>query len=101
MKSLIKKIKKIWNNDSRDIIVPIISIIIFIVASLVVGLMKAFILLILINAVYFGINHFKGKKSNKSKKRRKKLKIFLLIALTCFIFITISVIGFFIYIVII
>ena len=100
MKSLIKKIKKIWNNDSRDIIVPIISIIIFIVASLVVGLMKAFILLILINAVYFGINHFKGKKSNKSKKRRKKLKIFLLIALTCFIFITISVIGFFIYIVI-
>ena len=93
MKNLIEKIKKIWNNDSRDILVPMISVIIFIVASLTVGFVKAFIILILINSIYFGINHFSknnkknnSKKKNKKKKKgRKKLKIILLILLTFFI----------------
>ena len=103
-KNLVKKVKKIWNNDCRDILVPIVSIVIFIVAMLAIGFIKAFIILILINGIYFAINHFKGKnkskKDKKGKKKRKKLKIFLLIILILFILAIMAIIAFFAYIVV-
>lgn len=107
IKKICKKIKKIWDKDYRDILVPIISIVVFIFAILSIGFIKGFIIFLLINAIYFTINYFKGKNKSKSKntnktqkKKKKKLKIFLLILLTLFIFGVISIIGFFIYVVI-
>jgi penicillin-binding protein 1A len=103
MKKIIKKIKKIWNNDCRDILVPIISIIIFVVALLSIGALKALIIFFLINGIYFGISFFtkkKGKK-NKSKKKKKNIfKVLLLILLTLFILGIMAIVSFFIYIVV-
>ena len=81
------------------------SIIIFIVAILAIGFVKAFIIFILINSIYFVTNYFKTKKikniskKQKKKKTKKKLKILLLIFLICFIFGIIAAIGFIGYIV--
>lgn len=118
MNNIIKKLKKAWDKDYRDILVPIISILIFIVALLSIGFVKALILLIIINGIYFAICRIrlKNKKNNnksnqknlsknsqkivKNKKSNKKrLKIFLLIMLTCFILGIIALVAFFSYIV--
>lgn len=104
MKKIIKKFKKIWNNDCRDILIPLISIAIFIVGLFVIGIIKSLVVLILINVLYFTLNKIsknKKKLSNnqKKKKRKKSLKIFLLIVLTCFIMGIIGLIVFFSYIV--
>ena len=121
----IEKIKKFINRNSIDILIPIISFLILIVSSFTIGIIKAIILFILINAVYFIPNILKRKKgseimaekkktnakkitskksvSNKAKsktKAKKGFKIFLIILLTCFILGIIAVIGFFSYIVV-
>ena len=96
LKNIKKKIKKIWNNDPRDILIPLISIIIFIVAFLAIGFKKAIIIFLLINIIYF-ITVLIRKKTKK--KKRKVLKSILLTILTLFIFGIIAVLGFFIYIV--
>lgn len=102
-----KKIKKVWDKDYRDILVPLISIVIFIVAMLAVGFIRALIVLILINCIYFIPTFFKkkDKKQKLSKKQikqktKKRWKILLLILLTCFILGIIAFIAFFTYIVV-
>jgi len=110
-----KEIKKIWNNDYRDILIPIISIAILIIGSLLLGFFKSFIIFIIINCVYFIPMYYKRKgkkkkntksklnntkKVKKVKKKRKLWKVILLVLLTLFIFIVMAIIGFFIYIVI-
>ena len=118
-----KELKKIWNKDYRDIVIPVLSIIIFVVSLLSIGFIWALIILILINSIYFSIgifnkkkkkktkkksntknntrNNIKNKSINKTKKCKKKkiLKIILLIFLTCFILGIIGMIAFFSYIV--
>ena len=112
-----KKLKKIWNKDYRDILVPVISIIIFIVSLLSIGFIWALIILVLINGIYFAIGNFSKKKKGKTKKKsntknnnknkenlkkgkkKKIFKIILLIFLTCFILGIIGMITFFSYIV--
>lgn len=108
MNKIFKKIKKIWSNDYRDILVPIVSLLIFVLAIPIVGFVIAFILLIFINLIYYAIFHFKVKKKGKkklTKKQRdvivhKRLKKISLAFLCCFILGIISIIGFFAYIVI-
>jgi len=106
MKKLIKKLKKIWNRDCKDILVPLISIIIFVIALPSIGFVRALIIFAIINIFYFSISSVikKDKKKNLSKNQKRKitkkrLKIFLLIMLTCFIFGIIGMIVFFNYIV--
>lgn len=102
LKLVIKKFKKVWKNDCRDILVPIISLIISLIALFVIGIVGSIILLVVINGIYFLINKLKDKKQNtnkKKKKRKKTLKILLLIFLICFIFGIIGIIAFFSYIV--
>ena len=118
-----KKLKKIWNKDYRDIVVPVLSIIIFIVSLLSIGFIWALIILILINGIYFSIGIFNKKKKKKTKKKsntknsqknntknksinktkkgkkKKTFKILLLIFLACFILGIIGIIAFFSYIV--
>lgn len=107
LKKLNKKFKKIWNNDPRDIIVPIISLIIFIISYMIFGIVTSIIIFVIINCIYFIPSIFRKKdnkknlsKSQKNKKRRKRLKIILLVLLTCFIIGIIGLIGFAAYIVI-
>ena len=106
MKKIIKKFKKIWNNDCRNILVPVISLIIFIVTLHTIGIVRALILLVIINGVYFIISNVQKKdkkknlsKTQKKKRAKKRWKIFLLIVLTFFILGIIAVIAFFSYIV--
>lgn len=106
MKKVIRKIKKIWKKDFKDILIPAISLVIFIIALFTIKIIRAGILLILINGIYFLIKHLKNKNKNKnlSKKQKKKqnkkrLKLCLLILLCLFIVGVISVIAFFSYIV--
>ena len=118
-----KKLKKIWNKDYRDIVVPVLSIIIFIVSLLSIGFIWALIILVLINGIYFAIGNFSKKKKGKTKKKsntknsqknntknksinktkkgkkKKTFKILLLIFLACFILGIIGIIAFFSYIV--
>lgn len=123
----ISKIKEFIDKNPIDILVPIVSFLILIISSFTIGIIKAIILFILINALYFIPNILKRKKgseimaekkktnakkitskksvSNKTKaksktKAKKGFKIFLIILLTCFILGIIAVIGFFSYIVV-
>lgn len=68
---LIKKIKNIWEKDCVNILVPAISVLIFIVAIFVIEFVKAIIILILINLIYFGINYLL-KKDIKNKLKKKE-----------------------------
>ena len=120
----IRNIKKIWKNDCRDILIPALSIVIFVIALLSIGFVKALIVFILINGIYFAINYFKSKKKKtkklkkekikninekkktgvkkelkKKSKLKKTIKILLLILLICFIFGIIGIIAFIGYIV--
>ena len=106
-KNIKKKIKKCWNNDPKDILVPIISFLIFIVATITIGLIRGLIIFIIINCIYFIPSFFKKKdkkehltKAQKKKKSSKRWKVLLLILLACFILGIISIIIFFAYIVI-
>lgn len=126
---VIEKFKKIWNNDPKDIIIPILSLLIFVVASISIGFIRGFILLLIINGIYFGITiplnlrkkkginkeksvsredrnkkvvdeGMKNKKNKKEKKKWKKvLKILLIIFLSFFIIGVVAFILFFAYIV--
>ncbi len=120
--NIIKKVKKLWNKEPVSILVPILSIIIFIVSTFTIGIIKGFLLLIAINILYFGINYIYTKMSKKKKnlkkenssneriekksnikqkkKRKKKWKIVLLIFLIFFIIGIIGIIAFCVYIVI-
>ena len=105
MKKVIRKLKKIWKKDCRDILVPIISLVIFIISSFTIGLVRGLILLALINSIYFVISKIKRNdrkknlnKNQRKRKNKKRLKILLLIFLTLFIFGIIGVIGFCVYI---
>lgn len=110
IKTLRKKIKKVWDKDPKSVLVPIISFLILIVSTLSIGFIKALLLFIFINCIYFipyyivnkkGIDEMKKKDGKtKVKKKRKKLKIFLLIILTCFVMGIIGALGFITYIVI-
>ena len=108
MKKIIKKLKKIWKNDFKDVLVPIISIMILILATITIGFVLALVIFVLINVIYFAPRFFNRKKKGKKKlskkqkkiKSKKRLKVFFLIILAGFIFGVISVIGFFAYIVI-
>jgi len=116
-----KKLKKIWNKDPKDILVPSLSLLIFIISTLSIGIVKGIILLIVINLIYFVPSYLANKKGRKkkttkgkntklanknetgkkkAKKKKKKIwKILLLIFLTCFILGIVAVIMFFSYIV--
>ncbi len=95
MKKIVKKIKKIWRKDCRDILVPIISLIIFILSTLTIGFILGLILLILINAIYF-IPKLLFK---NEKKRKKAFKVFMLFILGGFIIGVMGIIFLFVYIV--
>ena len=102
-----KKLKSIWKKDPKDIIVPIVCFAILIVSALTIGIVRAIILFVILNCIYFIPSHFikKDKKKNltktqKKKKNKKRWKIFLIILLTCFIAGIIGIIAFFSYIVI-
>ncbi len=69
---ILKKFKKIWDNDPKDIIIPILSILIFVVAYLTIGLLKALIIFVAINVIYFGVTISLG---IYNKKRRNSNKI--------------------------
>ena len=104
IKDILLKFKKIWNKDPKDIIIPGISLLAFIIVLIFWGIIGAAIALVLINAIYFigKIIIKKEKNMNKSQKKRrrkKRLKIFLLIMLTLFILGITAVIAFFSYIV--
>lgn len=105
-KNAVKKFKKVWNNDPKNILVPVLSIIIFIVSSFSIGIVKGLIIFLIINIIYFlPMLISKGKKNStknekeKKKKKRKTLKILLLILLFCFILGIIAIILFFSYVV--
>ena len=104
IKNIVKKLKKIWEKDRKDIIVPAISLVAFIIVLILVGILRATILLILINGIYFFIKKIRKKdkqlnKTQKKKKRKKRWKICLLILLILFILGITAVIAFFSYIV--
>jgi len=104
IKDIGKKFKKIWDKDCKDILVPGISLLAFIIILLLVGIVRAAIVLVLVNAIYFiGKRIIKKEKnmnkSQKKRRRKKRLKIFLLIMLTLFILGITAVIAFFSYIV--
>lgn len=106
LKNITKKFKKIWNNDPKDILVPIISLLILIISSLSIGIIRGIIIFVIINCIYFIPSFFRKKddkkkltKVQKAKKNKKRWKIFLLILLTCFILGIIGIIAFFSYIV--
>lgn len=119
---IIEKFKKIWNNDPKDIIIPILSILISVIAIIFIGLLKGFVLLLLINIIYFGItmllkiknkkgktknNSNKGKNINKSnskkvvgevmkkdkKKKTKKKKGKKILKILLLIFLTFFIMG--------
>jgi len=133
MKELKKKKEKEYNNDIKnklikllknnkiDILVPIISLLILLTSSFTLGIIKAIIIFIIINILYFvpmiikkriktkGCNTMSEKKSkpnkqNKIKTKKNKIKttfkIILLGMLICFILGITSIIAFFSYIVI-
>ena len=106
IKNIVKKVKKIWNRDRMDIIIPIINIIIFVIALISINFIRALIIFAIINIIYFVISFIRKKdkkknlsKTQKRKRAKKRLKIFLLIMLTCFILGVIGIIVFFNYIV--
>ena len=104
IKDIIKKFKKIWDKDPKDIIVPGISLLAFIIVLILVGIVRAAIVLVLINLIYFMTKTIIKKEKNmnknqKQKRRKKRFKIFLLIMLTFFILGITAVIAFFSYIV--
>lgn len=104
IKDIVRKFKKIWNKDPKDIIVPGISLLVFIIVLILVGIVRALIVLVLINVIYFISKRIIKKeknmnKSQKKKRRKKRFKIFLLIMLTLFILGITAVISFFSYIV--
>ena len=103
-KDIIRKFKKIWNKDPKDIIIPGVSLLAFIIVLILVGIVRALIVLVLINVIYFIgkiiVKKEKGMSKNQKKRRRKKrFKIFLLMMLTLFILGITAVIAFFSYIV--
>ena len=119
LKILKKKINYVWKDNPIDVIVPIISIILMIISTIIISFGIGLLILILMNIPYFGIMNFINKQDNEgselnmskntkntkkrklSKKKVKKgFKLFLLAALICFIAGVISVIGFFAFIVI-
>ena len=53
IKDIVRKFKKIWNKDPKDIIIPGISLLAFIIVLMLVGIVRAAIVLVLINAIYF------------------------------------------------
>ena len=106
-KNLKKKFNSIWKKDPKDIIVPIVCFVILIVAALTIGIVRAIILFIILNCIYFIPSYFAKKdkkkkltKAQKKKKNKKRWKIFLIILLSCFILGIIGIIAFFSYIVI-
>lgn len=76
MKDILKKVKdtfiKIWNNDPKDILVPTLSILIFIVSIFLIGVLKGLILLVAINFIYFTVNLLIIKNYNKKKRKNNK-----------------------------
>ena len=114
--NLKKKLIKIWKNHQIDIIIPIISLLILLISSFTIGIIKAILIFIIINLIYFipilitKKNKEKGsvnmsskkktKKISKKKKVKKGLKIILLCMLICFILGITGIIGFFAYIVV-
>ncbi len=110
IKTLIKKIKKVWDKDPKSVLVPIVSFFILVIATFSIGFIGAFLLFIIINCIYFIPYYIVNKKrfdkmkrneeKKKKNKKRKKLKIFLLIILTCFVIGIIGMLGFITYIVI-
>lgn len=106
-----------WKKDPTNILIPIVAILIFIVASLFIGIITGIIIFGIINLIYWGYILIMKKINNKNKKiekiknnknitikpkrkKRKALKIVLLILLTLFIFAIIGIIGFVAYIVV-
>lgn len=74
---ILKKFEQIWNNDPKDIIIPILSVLIFIIASLSIGLLKGFVMFIIINVIYFGITiplNIKKNKKNINDDNKEKIK---------------------------
>ena len=72
MKKIITMFKKIWKNDCKDIIVPAISLVVFIVLLILIGIIRAAIALVLINAIYFISKRIIKKDKKISKKQKKK-----------------------------
>ena len=123
-KPLKNEFTKYFTKNPIDIIVIIISILLLLVSSFTIGILKAILVFIIINLIYFVpifLKSFKAKKktkgseidnmakkvskksNTKSKKKNKAkriFKIFLLIMLTGFILGIMAVILFFSYIVI-
>lgn len=104
-----------WKKDPTTILIPVVAILIFIIASLFFGIIKGIIIFGIINLIYWGYIFIMKKRSKKKninitkkdntkiktkKKKRKVLKVILLIFLILFIFGIIAVTGFIAYIVV-
>ena len=120
MKKKVKKVKKVKSvktttknnkfikfikNNYKKLIVPIISIILFVLLFKRFGIVRSLIVTVALNIIYIVILKIFKNDKNLTKEQRKKankkrLKIFLLVLLTCFILGIVTIIGFFAYIVI-
>ena len=98
-------LKDTWKKDPVSILVPAISLVLLILMSFKLGFIFSFIILGIINGVYFFLTREKKKdekkgvmKGNIKKKQKSRLKKILLILLWVFIAGVISIIGFFTFI---
>ena len=98
-------LKDTWKKDPVSILVPAISLVLLILMSFKLGFIFSFIILGIINGVYFFLTREKKKdekkgvmKGNIKKKQKSRLKKILLILLWLFIAGVISIIGFFTFI---
>ena len=94
-----------WKKDPISILVPGLSIIILFLMSFKLGFIFSFIILAIINGIYFFLNKEKKKdikkgimKNDVKKKQKSRLKKILLIMLWLFIAGIIAIIAFFAYI---
>lgn len=107
MKNFIKKLKKEYKKNPLNILVPVISLIALIIGTLAIGFVKSFIIVLIIDLIYYIPNiRKKNNKTYGSNKNREKLtkknkkKKWLLIIFIAFIALFACMVAFSIFIVI-
>ncbi|MEG2322621.1 MAG: transglycosylase domain-containing protein, partial [Bacilli bacterium] len=91
MKKLINTLKK----NKKTVIITLISLIALLVGSFTIGFVKTFLIILLLDAIYFVVSKPKGKK----KQGKDVVKTILIVGFTCVIFFLIAGVSFGIYII--
>lgn len=91
MNRLLKRIKK----DKKPILIALISLIALIIGSFIINFIPSLLLVVLINLIIF----FVSKPKKKKKNTKETIKTVLIVCFCCAIFVLLSGIGFFVYIV--